>query len=353
MKKIFFVIHELTVGGAEKVVVNVMNNIDRDKYEIHLIIFRNIGELKEELKDDIIIHDLKVDSVKKGAFLLYRLIKNEHPDIVFSGIAHVNLMLAMMIPFLPKGIRYIARETSIVSKRDEKNNFYKILYRFFYNNFDIIVCQSYYMKNDLEINFHINQEKIVVINNPVNIGKIRELASTNENLFNKKYFNLLAVGGLRPEKGFDLLLQAISELDKRFFLTIIGDGQERKKLEQFAKELKISDRVRFLGFKSNPYPYMAQADLMVLSSRYEGFPNVVLEANACGIPVVAFNCPGGTGEIIKNGINGFLVKCKDINELAKMIKKASVFRWDKDKIIKYIEQRYSLDEIVNKYEKIF
>jgi glycosyltransferase involved in cell wall biosynthesis len=116
------------------------------------------------------------------------------------------------------------------------------------------------------------------------------------------------------------------------------------------KKLHIQNRVNFLGFKDNPYKYMAQADLLVLSSRYEGLPNVVLEANACGLPVVAYNCPGGTREIIKDGLNGFLVECGNIDELTFKIEESIKYSWNKEEIQQYAHN-FSVSKIISIYTK--
>ncbi len=355
MKKILFVIHQLNFGGAQRVLINIMNNIDRDKYKVELVVFQERDELANTINNDILIHKLNVSNIRKGIFKLYKLINTINPNIVFSGIAHVNLMLAVMIPFLPKHIKYIARETSIPSQR-LKNSQFKfftiMLYKYFYNNYDLIISQSNYMKTDLIDNFDTDNNKIVVINNPVDIDKINKSSSTKEILFDKNKINIIVVGRLEEVKGYDLLIQAFAQLNNNFELYLIGDGSQKETLFKLTQSLNIIQRIHFLGFQDNPYKYMAQADLMVLSSRYEGFPNVVLEANACGLPVVAYECPGGTGEIIINGLNGFLVECGDIEKLADKIKEAKAYQWDKEKIVENIDDKYSLKNIIFKYEDL-
>jgi len=354
MKKIVFVIHQLNFGGAQRVLINVMNHLNRDKFDVSLIVFQNADDLEGTLNKDIKIYKLNVSNVRKGIYKLYKTIKIIRPDILFSGIAHVNLIISMMIPFLPKHIKYIARETSIPSQRlkSEKYPFIiQSLYKYFYSNFNLIIAQSQYMKRDLINNYKIKDIKIDVINNPVNI-KVEEI-NTDNVLFDNKNINLLAVGRLHTVKGYDLLLRLISQLDDKYHLYFIGDGDEKNNLIKLVNKLHIEDRVHFLGFQNNPYKYMVQADLMILSSRYEGFPNVVLEANACGLPVVAFDCPGGTGEIIEDGLNGFLVECGNIEKLANKIQEAIYYKWDKEKIVNLTKQRYSVDYIIEKYQELF
>ena len=123
-------------------------------------------------------------------------------------------------------------------------------------------------------------------------------------------------------------------------------------MADLANSFDVKDKVTFAGFQSNPYIYMMHADLFILSSRYEGLPNVVLEANTCGTPVVAFNCPGGTGEIIENGVNGFLCECGNIGDLAEKINKASLQKFDKNIIKSLILDKYDVNTIVRQYEKI-
>ena len=172
-------------------------------------------------------------------------------------------------------------------------------------------------------------------------------------LYPTNKFNLLSVGSLNYQKGHDILLNTIKSLnDDRFHLTIIGEGVDKKSLKNLGKELNISSQVDFIGFKSNPYPYMHQADLFVLSSRYEGFPNVVLEAMACGIPIVAFDSPGGIAEILIDGINGFSACYLDIENFKDKILLAAKTTFYPKKIIQSIESRYSIKKILPKYEKI-
>lgn len=354
--KIMFIVPSMRGGGSERVISILLKYLSRTKYDIILVLLKNEGKYLDDLPNDIKIIDLNVRKARFSIFKIRNAIKRFEPDIVFSTLGHLNLLISMIRPFLSKKIKFIARESNTVSiqnKQEKYPNLFNFLYKFFYNNFDLIVCQSNYMKNDLINNYDIKNAKIVVINNPVDTEYIKKMLKKSNQLFlDKNKVNLLAVGRLSKQKGYDLLLQALSKLDKKFHLTILGEGNEEIYLKALAKTLKIQNQVLFMAFQENPYKYMSQADLYILSSRYEGFPNVVLEAHTCGTPVVAFDCPGGTSEIIENGVNGFLCQCGKVDALVEKINKASLQRFDKNKIKNLTVNKYDVNIIITYYEKV-
>lgn len=342
-------------GGSERVMSILISNLNTNKYDVTLVLIKKEGRYLADLPKNLKIIDLDSQKVRYSIFKIINIIRGQKPDIVFSTLAYLNLLIAVIRPFFSKKVKFIARETNTVSVKNKYQPYPKLfdlLYKVFYNNFDLIVSQAEYMKQDLVENYGIKHFKIKVINNPVDINKIRLLENNEQSIFDTNKINLLAVGSMSEQKGFDLLLKAFAKLDDRYFLTILGEGKKQNEIKDLAIALNIDKRVDFLGFQDNPYAYMKEVDLFVLSSRYEGFPNVVLEANACGTPVVAFDCPGGTGEIIENGINGYLVKCGNIDKLAKTIEKAINNNFDKNKIIENTEKKYGLQTIIRQYEEI-
>lgn len=189
--------------------------------------------------------------------------------------------------------------------------------------------------------------------NPVPVSYIEKRARENRISLNPDKVNLVAVGSLTWKKGFDRLLRAIALLKRKdIHLTILGEGEEERFLKGLASKLNLRDKVTFLGFKTNPYPYMAQADLMVFTSRHEGFPNVLLEANACGTPVLAMKCPGGINEIIIEDLNGWTVKNGDVQTFAKKIEAALHKVWDRNSIRMSVKKRYDVSIIMPQYEAI-
>lgn len=344
-------------GGAERIISIILNFLDRKKFEPILVLLKKEGPYLADIPRDIQIVDLQASQARYAIIKIMRTIKQIKPDIVFSTLGYLNILIAIIRPLLPEKIIFIARESNTVSIKNKQEKYpmlFNVLYKVFYNNFNQIISQSEYMKKDLIDNYNIMTEKIEVIYNPVNIPKIKAFANKNiTNPYKSDRFNLLSVGRLDDQKGYDLLIETMKKLDHRFHLTIVGEGKDESKLKYLVESFDIREKVTFVEFQSNPYVYMKYADLYILSSRYEGLPNVVLEANACGTPVVAFNCPGGTGEIIENGKNGFLCECGNITELAKKINKASSYTFDKNKIKSLIQNQYDVHIIIKQYEKIF
>ena len=262
------------------------------------------------------------------------------------------LMGVFIVPFF-KNTYFINRQINILSM--QKFNFLKkILLKVAYKNFDKIITQSRDMTEDLLKNIDISKEKIVEINNPADIDRIEKLSNENIEIeFDKNSKNILCVGRLALQKGFDLIIQSMSFLtDKNIKLYILGDGEERENLLNLIEKFNLKERVFLLGRKSNPYVYMKNADLFILSSRYEGFPNVLIEASTCGLYSICNNCPGGVNEIILEDINGNIVDFNNKDLVAKIIEKNLILNKDKKKIKDSIKKRYSLGKIVKKYEDL-
>ena len=360
-QKIVGVIHELTMGGAERMMVNILNHFALNRKDtVHLIVFKNIGVLKEQLAKSIKIHDLESNSVKAGIPKCLLEVYRIKPNVVFSGIGHLNIALAPFIPlmrFFLSDTRWIARETNIVSLQNQESKYPKLfdfLYNRVYKNFDVIIAQSKDMKRDLESNYPKCFSKVTLINNPIDIKKVVKLSTeSREFSFSNEKINLITVGTLRYKKRQDLLLKSFALLPEIYTLTIVGSGVEESRLKKLVLALDIEERVVFAGHQSNPYPYMKYADLFILTSEHEGFPNVLLEANALALPIVSFSSPGGITEIIEEGINGFTVPYGKIEELALKIEEAIAYGFNREEVVDSVKRRFSEEIIFLHYENIF
>lgn len=351
--KILFIVPSMRGGGAERVISTLLQHIDKDKFDLNLALITKEGKFLDDIPNHVNLIDLDTKRVRKSIFKIIKTINSLKPDIVFSTLGHLNLLISIIRPFLSNKIVFIGRESntvSVINKQSKYPKLFDFLYNNFYNNFDHIVAQAEYMKKDLVENYQIKSEKISVINNPIDFENIKKLSNiSSKELFDKSKINLLAVGRLSHQKGFDTLLEIMKELDEKYFLSILGQGPDEEKLKSTIKEFSLESKVQLLGFQDNPYIYMKQADIFVLSSRFEGFPNVVLEANTCGTTVIAFDCPGGTNEIIINGENGYLVKCQDKNDFIDKLKNISLQK----EINLNLLNKYEVSEIINQYTNLF
>ena len=351
MKTILFILPDLNQGGAERVITTLCNELDRTKFCLKLVLFKKEGYYLNHLKDDVEIIELNISRIRYSIFKIIPLINKLKPDIVFTGWGEISAFLSPLIPFFSK-TKFVTRETNVVSKhvtRKEILFFYR-----FYNNFHQIIAQSDDMKNDLIDNFKIHSSKIIKINNPVDFEMINRLKEENIEQDNHTgYKNIVSIGNLSQRKGFDLLLNVFSYLkNEPIKLTIFGDGRYKEELLVQKNDLQL-DNVSFFGKVNNPFPFVKQADLFILSSRYEGFPNVLLEAGACGTYSLANNAPGGINEIIQEGINGEIYDINDAEDFASRIKQILNKSHQKEQIIASIESRFSKKVIMNHYESLF
>ena len=347
----------LTGGGAERVMLTLVKHIDRDRFLPVFILMKKEGKFLNSIASDIEVIDLNSLSARYGIFKIAKVIKEQKPDIVFSTLGYLNLLIAMIRPFYSKKIKFISRESNTVSVENKTEKYPKLfdwLYQNVYNNFDLIITQSKYMRDDLVENFAIDKNKTSIIYNPVDIDEVVEKSNqTGENLLPKNKTNLIAVGRLSYQKGFDILVDTMTYLDESFHLTILGEGEDEQMLKNKIKTLGLEDKISLKGFTQNPYIYMKEADFFILSSRYEGLPNVVLESYACKTPVIAFNMPGGTAEIVKDANTGLVVKDVNASSLSKAIIKAKKMEFNKESLRDFCKENFAVEKIVKEYEDNF
>lgn len=326
-KKIMFFLFSLSGGGAERTIINLINNLNREKYEVVLV----LGSNKNNDYIDLVNNrtDIKMLNCSKLRYCIVKLanlIRKENPDLLFSTINSNNLalLLAKIISF--KKVPIIIREANNRTQSGTVTILNKVLTRILYNNIaNKIVSLSKGVKRDLVDNFNIKKNKISVIYNPVEVDSIKKLAerSMKSKLMESetKEKVIISVGRLVEQKDFKTLLQAYSIVSKevKSRLVILGKGPEEERLKELSKRLGISNKVSFLGFKKNPYKYIKKADLFVLSSKWEGFGHVIVESMVVGTPVISTNCKSGPKEIIGDDQYGLLVTVGVQKEMADKI----------------------------------
>jgi GalNAc-alpha-(1->4)-GalNAc-alpha-(1->3)-diNAcBac-PP-undecaprenol alpha-1,4-N-acetyl-D-galactosaminyltransferase len=237
-------------------------------------------------------------------------LRTTHPDAVISFTESMNVLTLLATSFTTTPV--------IVAERTDPRQHvigiaWSTLRKRLYPRAAAVVVQT---RSVLEWAVaRVAKDKAFVIPNPV--AQETSQPEITVGAFPQPF--VLGVGRLTQEKGFDLLLRAFERPSLRYSdwsLVVLGEGSERASLEQLAEELGIAGRVHMPGLETTPAAIMAQASLFVLPSRFEGFPNALLEAMACGLPVVSFDCPSGPGEIIQSGVDGILVPPGDVPAMA-------------------------------------
>lgn len=359
MKKIVFLLPSLRGGGTERVFINIIRNLDQNKFKIHLILLEKTGPYISLLPDNIEVTNLDTIRARKSVSKLIKELNLISPDIVFTSIGQMNILLLSIRLFLKSKPKLVVRESNSPSLRMRKLSIFRkrlkcMFFKFLYYTADGIIAQCHEMKEDMLTTYNFNKPgNIEVIYNPVDIENIR-IKSKEVSSLEKNRINLLAVGRLNYQKGFDNLIPAfatIKETVPNAFLTIIGEGEMRSELCQLIQNYNLSNSVDLKGFVSNPYTYYNNCDLYIMSSRWEGFPNSLLEALACKARIVSTNCKTGPKEILDELPDKEIVSVDEIESLAEGILKAL-----KNKHVtttNYLPEKYYLPNIIKQYENYF
>ncbi|MGB2783620.1 MAG: glycosyltransferase [Atribacterota bacterium] len=368
--KVAFFLPSLEGGGAERSIVNLFKNLNKRNYKISLILGERKGDFIEEVPKEVLIVDLKTSNSFKIFFKIIRYFRKEKPDIFISTFPRFNIIniIAKIFSKVKTKIIITERTTfSLLSTTAETFSHRLIarfllpsLIRFIYPKADVIVCISKGIAHDISKIIRYADNKIRVIYNPVTDERIYKLAKESVKytwFSNLEIPVILSVGRLIKAKDYPNLLQSFSlVLQKQpAHLVILGEGTEKEKLKRVAQKLGIFKNVAFLGFQKNPYKYMARCSVFVLSSYREGFGDVLVEAMACGVPVVSTNCPGPK-DIIESGKNGILVPIDNKKALAEAILKVLNNPYLSYKLSKEGKKRasfFSIKKSAKEYEKLF
>lgn len=349
-KKIFFVIPSLIAGGAERIMSFIAQELDRSKFEVKLIV---LGSEKDAvyLTQNIDVVYFNKTRLLKAVPVLFTTIYKEKPAIVMASISHVNIIMGLFSFFFGK-TKFVGRESSVLSKRLVYSKTKEIIYlkfvQLFYKRLSCIVCQSEDMKKDFEEYFQINTSKLTVINNP-----ITEIKEITRNKPNSETFSFITVGRLSEEKGFFRILEGLSKIKEyNFIYTIVGSGPLLNEIKEKTVQLGLYNKVCLIPFTHKVLDIVSKNDYFLQGSFVEGFPNALLESCTIGTPVIAFNAPGGTKEIVDNGVNGFLVEdeFEFISVLNNIDKLKSI---DKDEVKMSVMSKFNANKIIKKYENLF
>lgn len=371
MKKILFVMNSLSTGGAEKVLVNILNHLSPEKYDVTLLtVFDNVSEsnkLERRVRRKSVIHIKNkymqgvvykfFSRICSSSGLYKQLIKDKY-DVEIAFLE--GLPTKIIAGSSNQKSRKIAWVHIDLKKfRDSDYCFRNIKeQKKCYEKYDKVVAVSEGVKGAFIDRF---SPKVCceVHYNPVDEKEVREksVCPVNNPPFTKQGFHFISVGRLHRQKGFERLIKAASKLRKMtkadFEVCIVGEGDERSKLEDMIHELGMEDHVKLYGYSNNPYQLMIQADCMVISSYAEGWPLVCIEALILGIPVVSTNITGPQ-EIIGNGKWGLIVE-NDTESIANGMFKIMDFQ-TRDKYRELAETRgkqFKIETTMKAIEELF
>ena len=357
--KVLFFLSDLDGGGAQRTIVNLANKMSELGMHPTLVVARGGGPAQNWLNEHIPLVELGVNRTRYAVMGLRKELLRSQPDVLFATMVDANIVATLASIGLRRQMQLILRETNSHRARGDIQGVRRTLIGWAYRRADAVVALSSGVRKELLSDYQLDDGKVVTIGNPVDVEKLaaaRQAAIRNTRPFPTGEPVVIAVGRLTHQKGFDILIKAFAQIKHSAKLVILGEGPDRGRLIDLAEEEEIVDRLIMPGFVPDPAAWLAHADVFVLSSRWEGFGHVIVEAMAAQVPVIATDCPYGPADIIKNGHNGLLVKEGDpsamaaaIEELLENKEKAADFKWAAIVDIK----KFDVKEIVNQYSNLF
>lgn len=316
MKHVLFFTSELGGGGAEKHLLRVANHLPRERFRTTIAVARGGGAYEADVAPDTPVLPLGGGATHRAGPALRRLLARERPDLVCSVLDMPNILLlgaAATLRNRPAVIACVQNPplTQFANSGGIRPRMRVAAMRLAYPRADAVIALTEGVRRDLlQLAPALKDRATVVFNAGFDSGVARLAAEPEPEIASSEGRRLVACGRLVPQKGFDSLIRALARVRERVDarLWLVGDGPLRKELEAEAVRAGVRDAVRFVGFQRNPYRYMGAADAFVLSSRWEGFGNVIVESLAVGTPVVATDCPYGPREILRAEEGGLLVE---------------------------------------------
>jgi len=316
-------------GGAERAVVALAGQMASFDIRVELVVANTGGPYLGEIDRAVRLIDLKATRMRATIPGLIRYVRREQPDVLASALDHSSMVAAITLCTAMRPTRFVILQRSCVTAcwaTGASNGAWlsQALYRWTYQRAHLIIGNSLAVTSDLHDNLGVRWDRLAFIHNSIDATTIHHKATeplpSNWNRLTITPF-ILAVGTLEPVKDFETLIRVFSVISDRIphDLVILGEGSERHRLTDVIVKLGMPHRIHLPGFDLNPFRWMKHARVMVSSSLTEGCPNVLQQALACGTPIVATDCPGGTAEILEDGKWGRLVPVGDPQAMADAI----------------------------------
>ena len=321
--KVYLILPDLSAGGAERVTITIARILHKENFDVE---FLNLGyptgEMLNWIEPEFKLTSFGYGHVLKAIPHLKAFMKAHRDAIYFSSREHVSLVgliaakatrsqIVVRVPNMPKN-----QLTSGISGL--KMKIIKELNQYLLPKAKVIIAQNIEMRQQLIEYYHLPENKVLAINNPVDIDYVRKSAEGSTNPFNDSEVNFLNVCNIAFSKGIDILESAWPRVKSEIpnaHMYIVGRNTSEYAQNLIERSHSLED-FTFLGFQSNPYPYLKHCNVFVLPSRMEGFPNVVLEAQCFNRPVASTTCVAVVKDIIQPGKNGYYCDIDDAQALA-------------------------------------
>jgi len=314
--KIIFFIPTLSLGGAEKNTVLLSNYFNKMGHQVVIYVLLDNIQLLNSISTDIKIIQCKLNKMRYILFKLKKILKNENADIIISNLWPLNFWISLAFKTIKSNAKLVLIEHINLSYGLNNYSFFEIfLAKFFHrnmiNNKMSFIAVSNGVKDDLLLNFGLKSSKITVIYNPVIVS-----STNNQKLYLKRNLNLnnpcilLAVGNFKPQKDYLTLIRAakiLKDCGFNFLLKIAGDGFLKDQILNEIIKLNLEKYVCLLGHVNDVSILYLNSDIYILSSRWEGLGNTIIEAMYYGCKIISTNCPSGPAEILCDGLYGSLV----------------------------------------------
>jgi glycosyltransferase involved in cell wall biosynthesis len=356
--KVLLLIPHLGGGGAARVVALLASGLSAERHDVHLGLVTQAGPADKRLPEWVTVHSLGAGRVRSGTLRLLRLVRRLKPDVILSGMAHLNFLVLLLRPFFPAQTPVLVRQNGTVSTAlafGDLPAYTHFAFRMLYRRADRVICQTQAMAEDLVRETSTPPARITVLPNPIDLDEIRAAVAKGTNSWSGPGPHLLAVGRLARVKGFDLLLHALAGVREHFpdaDLLIAGNGPEEAVLKALCRELGLQNAVRFVGHVDQPTEYFAGATAFVLSSRHEGLPNALLEAAAAGLPIVALPASQGLVDLIQGQPGIWLASEVTAEALTNSLLAALHTLQPGQRFAHPFVEQFSLDQAIRCYEQL-
>ncbi|QCC50370.1 glycosyltransferase [Halapricum salinum] len=353
---------ELTPGGAQRVTVDLANGLAERGHDVALLVSYPGGQLRPEVDDSVAVVELATPAIPGLGIVasipsLARYLRRERPRILFSAMTYANVVATLAARLSASGTPVaIVEHTTVGMEMGGKRDVTNHLARWIYPLADRVIAVSEGVAESIRERTRVDPDQVVVLPNPVPVETIRQRADGDVIvpwLDDPDLDVVLWVGRFAPEKDLPTLLAAFDRLHDRrpeTRLVLAGTGDERERVERLVSERGLGDAVAFPGYV-DPAPYMARASVFALSSTYEGLPTVLVEALACGCPVVSTDCPSGPREILGEEEWGRLVPVGDAAALADALA-ASLDEPPDPDLLRERAENFASDRVLGEYESL-